>query len=169
MGNRNRSAANTPSTPEAKAPATTPNATPETPQEQTPAPAAKPAAKKARKFEVIHQVNLGYRDTEGGRQPDIRKSGETIVEGEIAAKDLSALIEAGIVRDSDAPIPPSQAEGHVAFDRLASIAQTIGAVTRDGATYQLGARQFQGIKEFRAGATLDELEAAIVAACGEER
>jgi hypothetical protein len=121
----------------------------------------KPAApgttktEKVRKFEAVSTINLG--------KGDIRPAGATITDKEISPADLEALLAAGRLRDGDAPIPPSQAEGLVAFARLLNIAKKIGVVKQDGGAYTLGGITAQGLAEFRSAVTLDDLETAIVA------
>ena len=115
---------------------------------------AKPAAKRKR-YEVARTLNLGKKD--------VREPGSELTEGEVSAEALASLLERGFIRDADAPIPPSQAEQTAAFDRLARVAQKIGALQREGAEYRLGERTFTGLTEFRSQVSLDELEAAIVA------
>jgi hypothetical protein len=114
------------------------------------------AKKKERKFEVVSTINLG--------KGDIRTAGMTILEREISPSDLASFIDAGRLRDGDAPIPPSQAEGVVAFDRLLSIAKKIGVVTQDGGDYTFGKTTVSGLSAFRAAVSIDDLEAAIVKA-----
>lgn len=122
--------------------------------ETKPAPAAA-----VKKLEVMRPIKL---------RGQVKTVGSTILASELAAKELEALLADGTLADGDAPIPPSKAEGHVAFARLVSIAQKIGALGRDGATYTFGGRTFAGVAAMRAAVTLDELEAAIVAAAGSE-
>jgi hypothetical protein len=128
--------------------------------------ASKPAKKGAplpKKYEVRRTINLG-RDEKG--QPRILVSGDTIGDSDLPAGDLAAFLGDGTLADGDAPIPPSQAEGLVAFDRLARIALATGAAGRDGGTYTFGGREFKGIESFRKGVTLDELETAILVEAG---
>ncbi len=120
------------------------------------AAAPKPTAKKVKRYEVARTINLG--------KGDIREPGAELAEGEVSAEQLRQFIETGFVRDADAPLPPSQAEQTAAFDRLARVAQKVGALAREGAEYRLGERTFTGLAAFRASVTADELEAAIVAA-----
>lgn len=141
--------------------ATTPPAAPPAPEGTKSKAATTPATKKERKYEVVVQINLG-----AGR---LHANGSTVSESQLrdggcSAKEIAGFVATGILRDGDAPIPPSQAEGHVAFERLASIAIKTEVVSRDGGTYRFGAREIQGLDAFRAAVSLDELEAAIVAA-----
>lgn len=123
---------------------------------ETKATAKAEAPKKVRKFEAMSQINLG-----GG---NIKRAGETVLETEVKnPADLAALIASGRLVDGDAPIPPSKAEGQVAFDRLSRIAGKLGLVKRDGAEYRFAGATYQGLAAFREAVTLDELEAAIVA------
>ncbi len=122
--------------------------------------------KKVRKFEVVRIVNLG-----GGK---VFEAGDTITSKQLEDADKAAKLEAGTtqqqllaagyVRDDDAPIPPSQAEGVAAFDRLARIAQKLGVLKRDGAEYRIGEKTAKGLTAFRSTVSIDELEAAIVKA-----
>lgn len=120
------------------------------------APATPKAAKKEKKFEAVVRVNLG--------KAGVREPGDTILESEMSAEDRKQFLALNIIRDGDAPIPPSQAEGHVAFDRLSSVAQRVGALTRDGGAYTLAGQSYQGVEAFRKAASLQDLENAIVAA-----
>lgn len=129
-----------------------------------PAREIKPGPAAPKKFEVVRgRLNLG-RDAKG--EVRILVSGDTITEADLPAKDIKAYLAAGILADADAPIPPSKAEGLVAFDRLARIALALGAAERDGGTYTMGGREFAGIDAFRKGVTLDDLETAILETAG---
>ena len=114
------------------------------------------AATKKRKYEVVAQIKIAA--------SDIRTAGQTITEGEISPADLQKFIDLGFLRDGDAPIPPSKAEGALAKDRLLSIAKRLGVVTQDGGDYSLGEKTAKGLTAFRDLVTLDELEEAIVRA-----
>jgi hypothetical protein len=113
------------------------------------------AEERVKKFEVVRTVNIGGKN-------GVREVGGEVSSKEVKPEDLKLLIESGYIRDADAPIPPSQAEGIAAFDRLLNVAVKIGAAKRDGSTYKLGDKTAKGLTEFRATVTLDELEAAIV-------
>ena len=123
-----------------------------------------PAADVNRKYEVLRKVNLG--------KGDVREPGSEISRKEMLAVDKAAKLEAGTteqellagghILDADAPIPPSRAEGQVAYDRLVSIAQKVGVLKRSGSEYRLGTKTANGLTAFRQAVSIDELEAAIV-------
>ena len=116
-----------------------------------------PATGKVKKFEVVRTVNIGG---ENG----VREPGSEIKSTEVRSADIQELLELGYIRDADAPIPPSQAEGTVAFDRMLNLAVKIGAAKRDGAAYSVGTKSAKGLTAFRAAVSIDEIEAAILAA-----
>jgi hypothetical protein len=115
------------------------------------------APKKVRKFEAVSTINLG--------EGKIFAPGSTVLETDFKnPKDLRELLSAGRLRDGDAPVPPSQAEGVRELDRLISMAKEIGIVIQDGGEYAFGETKSQGLIAFRAAVSADELAKAIVSA-----
>ena len=125
----------------------------DTPKEVVPAPTPKP--KRVKRYEVAGRIRLG--------KADVREPGSTIAEGEVPAAQIEKLLGSGFLVDTDAPVSPSEASKTAAFDRLANIARKVGALKTDGPEYRLGEETFVGTAAFRAGVTLDQLEAAILA------
>jgi hypothetical protein len=113
-----------------------------------------------RKFEVVSAINLG-----GG---DIRKPGATVLDHELSAADLKEMLDSGRLRDGDAPISPSQAEGVREITRLISIGKQIGIIEQSGGEYTFGDIKAQGLLAFRAAVSADALEKAIVDAATSE-
>lgn len=127
-----------------------------------------PTSKKkaGRIYEVLGTLNLGRK--KGEDFPDVRTAGASVTEEELSAGGVTAdeirgLIAKREIADPDAPIAPSEAEGHAALDALADVAQKVGALVRRGARYQIGDDSFRGVVEFRNGVSIDRLKAAIVA------
>jgi hypothetical protein len=114
------------------------------------------AESKVKKFEVVKTINVGGKN--GLREPGTEITSRELGNDETATE----LLASGHIRDSDAPIPPSQAEGVAAFERLLNVAVKIGAAKRDGSTYTLGEKNAKGLTAFRAVVSADDLEAAIV-------
>lgn len=133
---------------------TTPAA--ETAAADTPATVTAPATatRGVKRYEVAGRIRLG--------KGDVREPGATIAENELAAAQVGRLLETGFLIDTDAPVAPSEASQTAAFDRLANLARKVGALRTDGAEYRLGEASFTGTAAFRAGVSLDQLEAAIV-------
>lgn len=110
-------------------------------------------------YEVLGgPINLGRKDG----QPDLRKKGQTLYHDELPEADIRALIAKREIADTDAPVPPSQAEGMAALDDLLDVAIAFGVVKRTGADYEIEGRVFHGISEVRDNVTRDYLKAALV-------
>jgi hypothetical protein len=112
-------------------------------------------------FEVVRPIKIGR-----GEKPGRREVGASVKASELGPGEVESLLKNAILIDSEAPI--TGASSQLAHDRLISIAEKLGVVSRKGGDYSFGARKFKGLAAFRAGATLDELEAAIVAAAKSE-
>lgn len=134
-------------------------------KDKTPPAAPK---KKGRTFEVIGSISIGRsRDKSGEVERNIRTAGSSVTEEElleagVSEDDIRDLIAKRQIADSDAPIPPSQAEGYAALEALADVAQKIGVLKRKGSEYRFGDQLFKGVTAFRAGVSIDQLKKAIV-------
>ena len=122
----------------------------------TPAPGTA-ATKKEKSYEVVHSVALGI-----AGKVVTRHRGEEVTASELGESSVEDLLAKGIIVDPEAP--GALASGEAVFDRLFSIALRVGAATRNGAEIQFGPKKVRGIAELRQLASVDELEAGIVAA-----
>lgn len=111
-------------------------------------------------YEVLGSINLGRKP--GALKPDIRTKGDTLFSDELPADKIRNLLAIGELADTDAPVPPSRAEGFIALGDLLDVAVAAGIVKRDGGSYELGGRTFRGISELRAGVTRDALKSAVI-------
>lgn len=111
-----------------------------------------------KKFEVARTINLG-----GG---NLKSPGDPFATSEIARAGftIEELLSGGFITDPDTPIPPSQAEGVLAFDRMLALAQRVGVVKRDGGSLVCGGVVASGVADMRTKLSIDALEDAIAEA-----
>jgi hypothetical protein len=106
-------------------------------------------------YEVVHAVGVS-RD---GKTVTVNRGGE-IRRSEMSPGEAENLLASGVLMDPEAAVTGGTTD--LAHDRLTSIALKMGLLTRKGAEYRFGEKSFKGVTAFRAGVSLDELEAAIV-------
>lgn len=121
--------------------------------------ATKAASNEASKkvFEVIHG-SVAVAVLDGAAV--VRKIGEEITDGELDAKTIEMLVREGMIRDTAAPLSPSEVSDQV-VDHFLGLAQDLGLVTNDGATYAFGGKSFVGRSALRQAVTSVDLKAAI--------
>ena len=106
-------------------------------------------------YEVVHTMGV----SRGGKTVYVERGGE-VRKSELSEGEAEKLMASGVLLDPEAAVTGGSTD--LAHDRLTSIAQKSGMLTRRGSEYRFGAKTFKGVTAFRAGVSLDDLETAIV-------
>lgn len=116
-----------------------------------------------RSFEVLGTLHLGTKDG----VKDVRKQGDVVYSDEIGdAAMIQYLIEHKRIVDTNAPVPPSQADATLAFSHLVDVAKETGALVLNGSEFHFSGNDetvFHGFTELRKRVSIGQLKAAIVA------
>lgn len=122
-------------------------------------------AKAVRQYAVLGTLNLGRKPQKNPKdlpEYDVRQPGETITDEElfaagVTAEDIRDLVFKKQLADPDEAVRPSQAEGYVALEVLAKLAERVGVLTRRGLQYRVDDTTYKNVIEFRKAVTIDQL------------